>query len=1187
MRNYGLTNFFYLVLLGVALFLSVLTAQAETVLDNFDSAVYTSNNGTQNWSTDWIELNEADGAAAGDVAITTDSGDTRLQIKSKGAGSGEGVQREADLSGANAATLSFVYRRQALDNANDYVSIEVSGDGGNLWIELDRFTGSATDASYQNASYDITAYIASNTQIRFLSSSTMGKWDIVFFDDVQIDYTMPPAPPHFAISHDGAGSNCVEENITIAFHDTTHTIDSTYTGTITLSTSTATGDWSLVSGSGTLINSGSGAGTYAFNAADNGQVILGLSDTTAATVNINITDGTYSEDVTEDADMVFSNVITNPYADDFSVVSFANSTGTLSWLTDWLEINESDGANSGDVRVSSDALLLRNSNVGIQRGFNTSKAITATLEFDYRRSNMKAGNVVTLEISPDGGSTWVTLDTFLGAANDASYQPVSYNIIAYKALNTRIRFTTSADMATNNRLYVDNVLITMSTPDTCGGIDHFAISISTGGGACDAGNADITITAENYKNNILTGYTGLIDLSISNNRGDWYVLTASGALNNGTADDGAATYQFVAGDNGTITLDLGMSVTATVTVTVQDTSAGVVSTSSGFDLTSGTQSFSIANDSIQVAGRPQVTTVSKLNSDCSVNTGYNDTVPVKAWLTRDGTDPGGIAPAISSVSLPDTEPASDNLSGANELTFVNGVVSVNLDTTDIGKYVLNIKETSHNGNSPTIITRPFAFYISVNDPNANAVDETGTILASAGQTFPATVKALLWENVDDADGVGGLGNGIPDAGADLSNNGVTTSFGGEGATVDLTSSIVAPVAGSNGTLYVNSIGVGNEATSLAGFVNGTHTLNLVWDEVGIIDINANITGNNYWGSGVDVTGTVSNVGRFIPNNFALSAGSITNRSVLACGTTYTYMEEVFTASFTLTAQNSANTTTINYTGVYSKLPISDDSAVAEDLNFGAVNDPSGTPSILTSRLDVAGSPTGSWASGIAAINYPVAVFKNTIEDGSYDLFNIGIAAVDTDGVAMNSFNLDADATPGNDHTAIGSTQIWFGRIALSNAYGSELLDLNVPMFAQYFNGEGFITNTNDICTTPATITISDVSGGDNLDATTDTCVLDTGDPGVSGSGCTTSADADSQYKSPPVVIVIGADPTFNLNLDAPTVGKTGEADITANVPAYMEYDWDGDNVHDNAPSARATFGIYKGKSQIMFMKEGR
>jgi len=111
---------------------------------------------------------------------------------------------------------------------------------------------------------------------------------------------------HFSLTHDGTGINCQAENITITYHGSTHNRLASYTSTITLSTSSAHGDWSLVAGSGSLSNSGNGGATYTFSPFDNGEVILGLRDTYVETTNINLTDGIYSETASEDDDLVFA-----------------------------------------------------------------------------------------------------------------------------------------------------------------------------------------------------------------------------------------------------------------------------------------------------------------------------------------------------------------------------------------------------------------------------------------------------------------------------------------------------------------------------------------------------------------------------------------------------------------------------------------------------------------------------------------------------------------------------------------------------------------------------------------------------------------------------------------------------------------------------------------------------------------
>src|SRR5690606_13758110 len=98
----------------------------------------------------------------------------------------------------------------------------------------------------------------------------------------------------------GTGVNCDPAAITIRAHAADHSVFAGYNGTITLSTSTAHGDWSLASGSGTLTNSGGGSATYAFAAADNGVAALKLANTYAETVDIDVTDGTASESASED-----------------------------------------------------------------------------------------------------------------------------------------------------------------------------------------------------------------------------------------------------------------------------------------------------------------------------------------------------------------------------------------------------------------------------------------------------------------------------------------------------------------------------------------------------------------------------------------------------------------------------------------------------------------------------------------------------------------------------------------------------------------------------------------------------------------------------------------------------------------------------------------------------------------------
>ena len=154
--------------------------------DNFDNTVFNGSNGTLSWATDWIEVGESDGATSGDIQVMTDQSNYQLRTRDNDNG-GEGAEREADLSGAATAALNYDYRRMNLDSASDYTSVEVSANGASgPWTELTRHDGSGNDSSYQPASHDITAYKSANTRIRFITSSSMGGTDTVWFDNIEI-----------------------------------------------------------------------------------------------------------------------------------------------------------------------------------------------------------------------------------------------------------------------------------------------------------------------------------------------------------------------------------------------------------------------------------------------------------------------------------------------------------------------------------------------------------------------------------------------------------------------------------------------------------------------------------------------------------------------------------------------------------------------------------------------------------------------------------------------------------------------------------------------------------------------------------------------------------------------------------------------------------------------------------------
>ncbi|MEZ4707418.1 MAG: SdrD B-like domain-containing protein [Caldilineaceae bacterium] len=158
---------------------------------------------------------------------------------------------------------------------------------------------------------------------------------------------------------------------------------------------------------------------------------------------------------------------TRAYRDEFTVnTSYAGSDGALDWSsTPWRE-TESDGVPTlGNIQIVTDlgdpALRFAGSLIISRTVDMTAFADgTATFSFEYRREDLElTGNTLNIEYSPDGGATWILLDTITGASNDTLYQLASYTINSSSA-NTVIRFrSTNIASAISDRIFIDNVQI--------------------------------------------------------------------------------------------------------------------------------------------------------------------------------------------------------------------------------------------------------------------------------------------------------------------------------------------------------------------------------------------------------------------------------------------------------------------------------------------------------------------------------------------------------------------------------------------------------------------------------------------------------------------------------------------------------------------------------------------------------
>ncbi len=531
------------------------------------------------------------------------------------------------------------------------------------------------------------------------------------------------------------------------------------------------------------------------------------------------------------------------------------------------------------------------------------------------------------------------------------------------------------------------------------------------------------------------------------------------------------------------------------------------------------------------------------------------------------------------AGTPTTIARNDNGSVSNyaavDMTFdANGNAPFDFFFNDVGLLTFHVNTTVNSalltGTSNAFVSKPSAFVLS--DIKQTAAPQLANPAASsssdpkfvkAGEDFTATVTAVT---------SGGI---------------ATPNFGNETAaeSVQLTPNLILPASGNLGS-------IGNDTVAGTDFSNGVATVsNLSWDEVGIITLTPAVADGDYLSAG-NVSGTTTgNIGRFIPDHFAVSA-ILNNRADLACASTFSYMDEPFQLSLTLTAENTANTTTENYATAsgFAKL----DPATAAWLTLGTANSIGtgaidGTTTPLTSRLLLDTSiatPSGSWTAGVGSfsayfhLSRPVTASADSTW-GAYESLNLGISPQDSDDVTVlaGSLDLDADSNAVDERVFVATTKARYGRVTLENAYGSELLDLAMPMSAQYWNGSDWVLNADDTCTSGITLSLTDPVASDGL-IPAELCVWDTGSPGNSGLGCTTPAAANKLFAEPPLITDGG---NFNLNFKAPGSGNTGALDVTASVSDYLKFDWRGSG--DTDPTARASFGVYKGNNPQIYFRE--
>ena len=697
----------------------------------------------------------------------------------------------------------------------------------------------------------------------------------------------------------------------------------------------------------------------------------------------------------------------------------------------------------------------------------------------------------------------------------------------------------------------------------------------------------VSISAVDSFGNVLTTYAGTISLSTSSGHGDWSIATATGTLANGAADSGSANYTFSGSgagkDNGVIILNLRDSHADTLTITVADLLIAKTTTTSSA-ITFQTNAFVVnptdALGTTLVAGRAHAMKVEFWRQDpvsglCAIATGYSGNKTLDAWITRAATDPGGSAPSIGGVGLPNAPPGGKGVDDVT-LNFAAGVTTFSLATSDVGKYVFNLRDDSRifatgvdiTGASASLTTRPFALslenIIASGVPNPGTSSATGAVFTKAGVNFSTKVRAVLWQSADDPSN-----SGSPTAGANLADNTTTPSYAWP--TLLNVAAPFTPATGILGTLN-------NGSVAQAAFAGGAATGTLQYTEVGSATFGASVT-NFLSTAGVSVPSSTVVLGRFTPAAFGVAFNSpVFNTGCSGGGFTYLGQPTTYKTAplLTITALNALGATTKNYTGSFWRMTNSSLTGKTYQALTGTLNTvlvPATDP-VIVDNGNGTGTLTFSSGSGIAFTRAaPVAPFNAEIA--------LGINVIDIDAVAYASNPARfGTATAGNgiafddgNAATTNDKQILWGRLRLSSGFGSEILAVTANALVEnYTSGGAFATNTVDQCTPIPLAAI-------NLSNSLATPAAGIATIPIKAAATTTAGVANSP-------LLLGRS---GFVFSPPGQGNTGYAnlryDLTVAAQTWLQFDWAGTGSDNQDPTARVDFGIYSGSNKVIYTRE--
>ncbi len=706
----------------------------------------------------------------------------------------------------------------------------------------------------------------------------------------------------------------------------------------------------------------------------------------------------------------------------------------------------------------------------------------------------------------------------------------------------------------------------MGATNSCASTSSFQLSHDGSGIHCMAELVSVVPLAGDGSS--VTSYAGAITLDTQSGRGSWASHAGNlGSFSDAVADDGLASYSFAAGDGGlarfwltyragATPLDVDVYETATPGVRDSDLEGALAFGPSGFVVTAaplpnpppGAIDTSIPAQTAGTALALHLTAYGQTPTDpeCGVIESYTGAKALGVW--SQALDPAALASAVAvdGVAVGSSPGSATSLA----VGFANGQASVSARHDDVGRIALSFRDASPAepaggivGASAGFVVRPAGFAItSVTRPdgsaNPGATAPAGAVFVAAGTPFTVTVEAR-----------NAAGARTPSYGLESAPEGIELR----------SAALVAPAGGRNGSGGAGALGAGASFAAVApagSFRNSA----VSFDEVGAVALSAHVADGSYLGAGDVVGASYGPVGRFTPARFGAAVDPVAFATGCAAGG-FTYLGQPFDfapgkhPAIRASALAAGGTPTENYAGDWFRLTPASIAPRSWSAAQGSLD--SAGPNAPAVQDLGAGVGLVSFDQGPAlafARGAPVAAFAAEI--------GLSVALLDLDGVAYAANPLAIGAPAAGMGIAFeDGSEMRYGRLALENAYGPEQRDLALPLRAEVFDGLRFATHGDDVCTAlgAADIALAPTPGS--------------------------LASAASVAHTPLLAGLAG------LTLSAPGAGNTGHVDLGIDLsPAganleFLRFDWDGDGLPLEDPSARATFGIYRGSDARIDLRE--